>query len=303
MSPQAGTFAGPRYGNTEDLAFAGVNPLMVVRAGTGGSQAVRAAISRDGGANWRALAGEPSTGNGADAITISADAHIIVWTPRDEEPYFTADEGANWTACAGLSTGIRVVADAVNCEEFYAFDARSGNFYSSTNGAVSFMAEATVPAAHDSHSFGFGGASLVATPGMERDLWLVAHGQGLFHSTNGGADFTRLALVQDAGSLGLGKAAPGADFPALFLSGQISGLRALFRSDDGGENWVRINDDRHQYGYQYGYISHVTGDPRVFGRVYFATGGRGVIYGEIAAGTPAAKASWGNNSGSASSSP
>jgi len=41
-------------------------------------------------------------------------------------------------------------------------------------------------------------------------------------------------------------------------------LAAFFRSDDGGESFVRINDDQHQYG-----GSHViTGDPRVYGRVY-----------------------------------
>ena len=68
--------------------------------------------------------------------------------------------------------------------------------------------------------------------------------------------------------------------PRCSSPGTIGGLQALFRSDDAGENWVRINDDQHQYGY----ISHVTGDPRIYGRVYFATGGRGVIYGDINSG-------------------
>ena len=102
----------------------------------------------------------------------------------------------------------------------------------------------------------------------------------MFHTTNGGASIVKLTRVQEASSLGLGKAAPGKNYPALFLAGRIGSTQALFRSDDAGENWVCINDDQHQYGY----ISHVTGDPRVYGRVYFATGGRGVIYGEIDSG-------------------
>jgi xyloglucan-specific exo-beta-1,4-glucanase len=114
---------------------------------------------------------------------------------------------------------------------------------------------------------------------IEKDLWLTSRADGLFHSTNGGESFIKLEGVQEADSLGLGKAAPGKAFPALFLAGQINGLRALFRSDDAGANWVRINDNQHQYGY----ISHVTGDPLIYGRVYFATGGRGVIYGDIKA--------------------
>jgi photosystem II stability/assembly factor-like uncharacterized protein len=277
VSPVEGTFSGPRFSNMEDLAFAGKNPLVIVRTGMAGNHDVRAAFSRDGGATWRELESEPPTGNGAGAITISADTRTIVWTPRGDEPYFTKDWGMNWTACAGLSTGIRVVADAMNPQNFYAFDSRSGKFYSSTNGEVNFMATAAVFAAQENNGFGFGsGATVVVTPGIENDLWLASRAEGLFHSTNGGASFIQLERVQEADSLGLGKAAPGKSYPALFLAGKINGLQALFRSNDAGETWVRINDNEHQYGY----ISHVTGDPRIYGRVYFATGGRGVIYGE-----------------------
>ena len=40
--------------------------------------------------------------------------------------------------------------------------------------------------------------------------------------------------------------------------------------------------DQRQIGlvYQFGQIQRVTGDPRLHGRVYFATGGRGIVYGD-----------------------
>ena len=41
--------------------------------------------------------------------------------------------------------------------------------------------------------------------------------------------------------------------------------------------WVRINDDLTQFGW----INLVIGDPNVYGRVYLATGGRGIVIGEI----------------------
>jgi hypothetical protein len=53
-------------------------------------------------------------------------------------------------------------------------------------------------------------------------------------------------------------------------------VEGIFRSTDIGATWVRVNDDEHQYGY----INRLTGDPRVFGRVYLATSGRGVVYGD-----------------------
>ncbi len=185
VSPVSGTFAGPRYGNTEDLAYAARNPRVIVRTGTAASQDVRAAFSRDGGVTWRELESEPPAGNGAGAIAISADAGIIVWTPHRGEPYLTRDWGSNWVACAGLSTGLRVTADTVNPQHFYAFEARSGKFLSSTNGAASFSAVATVLPPQDDHGYG-GGVTVSATPGLEADVWLVASWQGLFHSTNGG---------------------------------------------------------------------------------------------------------------------
>jgi xyloglucan-specific exo-beta-1,4-glucanase len=60
-------------------------------------------------------------------------------------------------------------------------------------------------------------------------------------------------------------------------SAQIGGVRGIFRSDDGGRTWVRINDDRHRYAWT---GAAITGDPRVYARVYIATNGRGIIVGQ-----------------------
>ena len=187
------------------------------------------------------------------------------------------DEGAHWTACAGLSSG-GVIADPLNPKRFYACDAPAGRVLVSTNGAASFTpTAAALPPAENPGGWGGPGTALSATPGLEGDLWLVFR-SGLYHSTNAGATFKKLDTVQESYSLGFGKAAPGKKYPALYLAGKVNDLQALFRSDDAGESWVRINDDQHQYGW----INCVTGDPRIYGRVYFGTGGRGVIYGDRA---------------------
>jgi hypothetical protein len=60
------------------------------------------------------------------------------------------------------------------------------------------------------------------------------------------------------------------------LFGKVAAQMGIFRSDDSGLTWLRLNDDDHQFGW----ITRLTGDPRVFGRVYLATSGRGIIYGE-----------------------
>jgi hypothetical protein len=111
-------------------------------------------------------------------------------------------------------------------------------------------------------------------PGRESELWVIAGGV-LLNSHDGGLTLRPLPNVS-ASQIGFGKEAPGRSLPALFLVGKVSGIEGIFRSDDYGSTWVRINDGRHGYGS----IGVITGDPRIFGRVYIGTFGRGIIYGD-----------------------
>ena len=83
--------------------------------------------------------------------------------------------------------------------------------------------------------------------------------------------------MDEADAVGFGHAAPGCTYPAVYVSAKIRGVRGIFRSDDGGRHWERINDDTHQYAWT---GQTITGDPRVYGRVYIATNGRGIICGD-----------------------
>ena len=88
--------------------------------------------------------------------------------------------------------------------------------------------------------------------------------------------FTKLASVSAAVDLSFGKAQHDGNYPALYLAGTAGADAGILRSNDAGTTWVRIDDDAHQFGF----ISHLSGDPRVYGRVYLGTGGRGIIYGD-----------------------
>ncbi|MFE9652432.1 cellulose binding domain-containing protein [Micromonospora sp. NPDC006431] len=84
-------------------------------------------------------------------------------------------------------------------------------------------------------------------------------------------------------NVGFGKAAPGQGYPALFTIGTVDGTPGVYRSDNAGAGWVRINDDQHQYGNA---GEALTGDPRVYGRVYLGTNGRGILVADRLGGTP-----------------
>jgi len=188
-----------------------------------------------------------------------------VMAPNSGTPSYSVDNGTTWTASTGVPVNDPVVSDRFNPLKFYAFDSATGTVFVSKDGGVTFAAAAT----------GLAGGNLYAAPAAEGDLWLATN-SGLFHSTNSGASFNSAGSVQQAYNLGFGKAAPWSSYPTLYLSGQINNLPAIFRSTDAGASWRRINDDRHQWGA----VSPIVGDPRVFGRVYIGTNGRGIIRGD-----------------------
>jgi xyloglucan-specific exo-beta-1,4-glucanase len=77
-------------------------------------------------------------------------------------------------------------------------------------------------------------------------------------------------------ALSFGQATPGGSYPAIFCLGTLNDVKAVWRSDDGGASWIRINDDQHQWGTRF---RSIAADPRIFGRVYIGTDGRGILYG------------------------
>jgi xyloglucan-specific exo-beta-1,4-glucanase len=258
----AAASSGPRFSNTTGIDFAQAKPNTVVRVGYSGEQ--RGAYSTDGGSTWTPFAGAPVSAAGGGTVAISADGGTVVWTASGQVPYASTDRGKTWTASSGLPAGTAVVSDRSTAGTFYALS--GGTLFASTDGGRSFTARAG----------GLTGGRLKAAPGNAGDLW-IADGGGLSRSTDGGVSFTKLDSVRGATAVGFGKAAPGADYPTLYLIGTVDGVTGVFRSTDGGAAWVRINDDRHQYGGS----GEITGDPDVYGRVYMGSNAaRGVLYGE-----------------------
>ena len=100
----------------------------------------------------------------------------------------------------------------------------------------------------------------------------------MWYTTNGGEDFTKVDGIKRSDVVGFGKAKAGADYLAIYAVCEIDGVNGVYRSDDMAKTWIRVNDDEHQYG-SINYA--ITGDLRVYGRVFVGTNGRGVVYGEL----------------------
>jgi hypothetical protein len=287
-----GSSAPPRFGNTTGVASAALRPGVVVRVGVSAEHKPGESISYslDSGRTWKPTATDPAPRSRAGSIAVSADGSTWVWTPDHEAPSVTHDQGAAWKPAQGLPAGTRVIADPENAQFFYAIAPQDRRLYHSTDAGATSSAQhfslQNAPATSATpHGDPRGGQDrLYAAPGREGDLWFAAF-DGLYHAASSAPpresqeiSFAHLPGVTEIQAFGFGKAAPGHSYPALYLAGTIHGQPGIFRSIDEARSWVRINDDQHQWGL----ILQIAGDPRIYGRVYVGTHGRGILYGDPA---------------------
>jgi hypothetical protein len=232
----------------------------------------------------------------------------LVWAPTTYSgatvsngvPYYTTDNGATWTATnlpppvqTSVGSAYHVVADRKNPNKVYAYDSggarwsnTNGSFYYSTDGGKTFT-RSVDPTLNGLNFQNFWSTWLAVNPYAEGDVWLT-NGDNVFHSTDSGAHWTMLTTMAStpagynhyngptfygAQRIALGKPLPGSSYSAaVYLVGTVGGVAGIFRSDNAGATWTRINDDAHQWGG----IGALAADQNVAGRVYLA--GRGVLY-------------------------
>jgi photosystem II stability/assembly factor-like uncharacterized protein len=288
-----GSSSPPRFGNTTSVASAALDPNVVVRVGVSAEHKMGENISYslNAGRTWQGTVANPTAQARLGTIAVAADGATWIWTPEREAPYVTHDRGATWLPVQGLAAGMRVLADPADAKAFYALSLRDHILYRSNDAGATFGAQMftlenapAMDAGRRGDNRG-GQDQIYATPGRSGDLWLAAWdglyrvpGPGAQQPGSAGLALTRMPQVEEIHAFGFGKAAPGHDFPAIYLVGTMDGQPGIFRSINEARSWVRINDDQHQWGL----VLQVAGDPRIYGRVYVGTHGRGIQYGDPA---------------------
>jgi xyloglucan-specific exo-beta-1,4-glucanase len=273
----AAMYSIPYAGSYSSIDYAENNPSFMVRVGDGASQSTpttSTAFSYDGGADWFAGSTDVSGLTGGGTVAAAADASRVLWAPQNAAVSYSTNNGSSWTASANIPQNSVVASDRVNASDFYGFG--QGKFWYSTDGGATFTASSAtgLPPASDN-------VQIKAVAGHQGDVWVVdgnSTSGGVWHTTDGGHTFTKLSSVANATVIGFGMAAAGASYPAIYIGGTVGGTQGIFRSDDGGNTWILINDAAHQWGIP----TTITGDPRIYGRVYVGTNGFGAFYGDIA---------------------
>jgi xyloglucan-specific exo-beta-1,4-glucanase len=283
------------FGNGTSIDMAWDDPAFIVGVGSFGGTS-KGAYSTDSGVSWTIFPTvPPAATNSGDAsrVAVTADGSTVIWAIEGQVPYYSTNRGVTWTATnlpappASWRAGYHVAADRNNPLKVYAYNhggnfwdtPGSARFYFSTDGGRTFTASAQT---WDPNGNAYTG--LAVNPFAEGDVWL-ADADNLWHSTDSGATWTMLTAMATVGAeftnvhgaikVALGAPGPSSTYSAaVYLIGTIDGTDGVYRSDDAGVTWVRIDDDAHRYGGVWGIVA----DPSIHGRVFLA--GRGMIYNE-----------------------
>lgn len=264
----------PKITSVSCVEFASKKPSFIIRMGDG-----LLMYSENGGKDWMPAVTyiEDADKGWGGSAAVAADASVIIWAPSNLVPCWSDDLGRRWVECKGLPKGCKIAADRVNSKKFYAYgyDGKADTFFASEDGGASFKAVCSTWKANNEWP---NATDFTSVLGCEGHLWFAGGKAGLYHSEDGGKTWTQIQGVEDAQTIGLGKAKDEGSYQSLYTNSKINGKYGIYRSDDKGATWTRINDDQHQFGAA---NSTITGDPRIYGRVYLGTNGRGIMYRDL----------------------
>lgn len=286
-SPDVYPTSGMRLSGGKNVALtvAQAKPQYLARFSTGDTGSI--ALSKDSGKSW-SLVPRPVKVAGGN-VTFNADGSALLWS-KGTSVYRSTNLGTSWIASSWPGAADpEILGDPLNPKLFYAYHASTGNVHVSIDGGASFALKATLQPSTS-------GNGIESTPGRVGEFWVPCNTgasadgwtrkliQVKINPSTGAVSLGRVVDkatgVNSCTILGLGRAAPGKSHPSLFLWGNVNNVVGLYRSDDTGSTWVRVNDDRHQFGGP-GNGQFLVGDPNVYGRVYMGTFGRGVVYADL----------------------
>ncbi len=269
----------PSGGTSTALDYAGTAKCIVRSGSEITVSGVKGALlySLDDGKSWKLI---PSANTGLTKAeqgypAVNADGSIIAWSVGSAV-YYTTDKGQTWNKFPGITSMFRVAADKVDKTIFYISTGTSFLTYKWNGNGFDLSNTLKITGAS---SFGKWPRPV---SGVEGDVWISADNSGLYRITGKGTSYSKITGVAYCSAVEFGKAAPGKSYPAIYIWGKtsVSAPFGIYRSDDTGITWVRINDDKHQFG---GLANggFVKGDMNVYGRVFVSNAGLGLIYGDL----------------------
>jgi hypothetical protein len=261
--------------------------------------------SKDGGASWTQT-------TSFDTYTRPGNSRGVLFKPRwysggfndrtgqfegtfsfTRQPGYSAFilGGGQWEKFMAQKT---LIADQKTPGTFYYFlpNWDLAHFYKSTDGGVTWQEQTNAQTQLPAQMWH---GQLVANPNVAGDLWLADGIEGAFtingngglpktdyhgiwHSTNGGASWTKITGFDHAAGLALGKSSTANGYPAIYVYGKRSGdAWGIWRSTNTGATWDKLSS------YPAGTLDkpvQIAASQDEFGLIYIATAGSSFFYGK-----------------------
>lgn len=266
-----------------------------------------AAVSFDGGINWRGLSNPYGINERTDEllrhieepnidpgwVAVSCGGKAIVRQVADfhrrlpsDSVFVTRNFGESWTQShfigkngsdvTGEALFVRVFSDRLDDKIFYAFGS-GGELFISDDCAISFReltVEGELPRCDYSAADWKISPNIRVSPFRGGEVLMCFAMYGIFRVTVGrdGAYSERILPEKRCKSAFCGGWGKG---EVLYLCGTVDDVYGFYKALDG--DFVRVNTDSEQFGQ----IRSMCGDPRAYGRFYIATGSFGGLYGEM----------------------
>lgn len=282
--PPADQFKNPSYGSTTGIDFCEADPNVWARVYKSFVGAPRGGFSKDNGATWTPFRNIPPDVEGGRIAVSASNPNVFVWSTEKGKVLYTKDQGTTWAQATSapsvcsweFSQNAQCLAsDRVDPDTFYIFKDVSGKpqghgeIWRSTDGGQTWAISGTMP--YKGHT-NLSQYKLITSPSGKGKLWMNLGHEYICKSSDGGQTFTTVPDVNSVGMIAFGKPAPGKKEPTVFLFGSVQGKGGLFRSDDDGATWKKIEMS-----------SPINNEPKIigadrqtFGRAYIGTDGRGI---------------------------
>jgi len=292
-------------GSTQ-LDFCEEDPNIILRPGVDWNSIGKLEYSTDNTESWNNITNIPhyvdAKGNPTTAIQfgraavgaqlhpetgcapfVIVPAYNVTETQRlpegmDTVPLVSIDHGKTWTQSKGFPAGFNSLKGYWDTYTTLASDRVNGKkFYMCSQNMVFVSEDYGYNWEQTARIEGNWYETVIRTaPGMEGEVWIGMGDWGLFRSSDSARTFTKIEAVGNCQAVGFGKGAPGYDNPATYVLGTIDGMFGAFRSDDMGETWVKLNDDKTTLN-QADMV--IVGDRQTYGVVYVGSAGRSFYVG------------------------
>ncbi len=276
--------------STGAIAYCPTNPDIMVRCSESGSEAF---YSTDAGVTWTQLSGGLSAATAS--IGENADGSYRIFMSASGKISYTDDFGATWSSATisgdSPSSDLWITVDSENPKYVYAYGYYYNSYYYYSKSSADLSDARYLLMVSSDYGKTFTAQTIcqydqcdsayrIAYLG-EGTLCLAAGWYGAYLVENYGATVTKLDSVYYCKTMGYGAPEKNGDLNTLYMYGQPTSndVCGIYRSQDGGQTWVLINEN-HLYGGT-GNGNFLVGDMTTFGTVYMSTVGCGIVVGSL----------------------